>query len=359
LAGKKVSQENIAKKLVEYGLTKTEARIYVLLAKKGSTKAKDIISYLKSSKQQVYPALKNLQNKGIVYATLEYPAKFSAIPFEKAIDLFSKAKMEEAKGIQKNKSMLLSDWQTVSMRKIDDPTAKFAVIEGRKYLYSKIQQMLQETKKQFCIAAPLANIIRTYEYGIDESLLEKQIKSKIKFRLLTELNKKNIASGKALLETFKAKGLTIRGRNPELGLPLFPQMIIKDDEEIILFIDQKAGIPNNFDGHSVLWTNCKSIIESFQGIFNEIWHNSIDLCTKIEQIQSGASIYRTEIITNPEKGQQKLEETLKAASNDVIMMLSTNALKVSRRAFPKLRWKRQKEYKKTKACFLATGKLYQ
>ena len=80
-----MSQENIAKKLIEYGLTKIEARIYVLLAKKGSTKAKDIISYLKSSKQQVYPALKHLQNKGIVYATLEYPAKFSAIPFEKTL----------------------------------------------------------------------------------------------------------------------------------------------------------------------------------------------------------------------------------------------------------------------------------
>ena len=321
-----MSQENITNKLIEYGLTKTEATIFVLLAKKGPLKAKDIINYLKSSKQQVYPSLKNLQKKGIVCATLEYPAKFSSIQFEKAIDLFSKAKMEEAKGIEKNKTILLEDWKTITMRENEDSTAKFAVIEGRKYLISKIQQMFQETKKQFCIVAPVANIIRTYEYAIDESTFDKKTKEKIKILMLTELNKRNMNSGKALIESAKARGLTIRGRNPGFGFPLFPQMVIRDNEEIILFIDQKSGNTSFFDNYSVLWTNSKSIIDSFQGIFNELWQTSTDLETKINQIQGWKQPIGTQIIINPKKAQQKLEEELKSAQKEVIMILSPNTL---------------------------------
>jgi sugar-specific transcriptional regulator TrmB len=64
-------------------------------------------------KRQLYRSLKKLQNKGIVSATAEHSALFSAVPFEKVLDIFAKAKMEEAQRIEQNKEEILSIWQSM------------------------------------------------------------------------------------------------------------------------------------------------------------------------------------------------------------------------------------------------------
>jgi sugar-specific transcriptional regulator TrmB len=103
------------KTLVRLGLTKKDAQVYVFLAQTGPQKARDIAHALEMYKRQLYRSLKKLQNKGIVSATLERPAKFSAVPFEKVLDIFAKAKIEEAQLIEQNKEEILSKWQSMIM----------------------------------------------------------------------------------------------------------------------------------------------------------------------------------------------------------------------------------------------------
>jgi sugar-specific transcriptional regulator TrmB len=64
-------------------------------------------------KQQLYPCLKSLQSKGFVAATNKRPALFSALPFEKVLDLFIKANIEEVQSMIRNKEELLSIWQSM------------------------------------------------------------------------------------------------------------------------------------------------------------------------------------------------------------------------------------------------------
>jgi sugar-specific transcriptional regulator TrmB len=96
-----------------FGLKRTDAQVYIYLAKKGPHKGRDLSNALKLPKQQLYPCLKCLQSKGIVNATLERPALFSAVPFEKVLNLLIKAKMEEAQRMQQDKDEALSDWQSM------------------------------------------------------------------------------------------------------------------------------------------------------------------------------------------------------------------------------------------------------
>jgi sugar-specific transcriptional regulator TrmB len=62
--------------------------------------------------------------------------------------MFIKAKMEETQRIQKNKAEILSNWQSVELGETVDTSARFMVIQGRNYIYSKILQMINETKSQ-------------------------------------------------------------------------------------------------------------------------------------------------------------------------------------------------------------------
>ena len=86
-----MTQEKVLKTLESLGLADYEANVYIFLAKKGPIKAINAAKGLKTSKQRLYPILKKLQSKGIVNSTLERPAKFSAVQFEKVLDSFLKA----------------------------------------------------------------------------------------------------------------------------------------------------------------------------------------------------------------------------------------------------------------------------
>ena len=103
-----LSLERVLDTLVGLGLTRIEAQTRVFLAKKGPHGRKDLTNALKLTKQQLHRCLKNLQNKGFVNSTLERHVIFSAVPLEKVLDNFIKAKVEEAQRIRQNKEDFLS-----------------------------------------------------------------------------------------------------------------------------------------------------------------------------------------------------------------------------------------------------------
>jgi sugar-specific transcriptional regulator TrmB len=98
---------------VNLGLSQRDAEVYVFLAKEGPQKARNIAEALKVYKQQLYCSLKNLRDKSIVNATLKHPAEFSAIPFDKALDLLVKAHLKETQSIEQDKEEILSQWRSM------------------------------------------------------------------------------------------------------------------------------------------------------------------------------------------------------------------------------------------------------
>jgi len=64
-------------------------------------------------KQQIYPCLRKLQNKGIVTCTSGNPALFSAMPIEEALNFFIKENLDEAQHMEKNKEKILSFWHSI------------------------------------------------------------------------------------------------------------------------------------------------------------------------------------------------------------------------------------------------------
>jgi sugar-specific transcriptional regulator TrmB len=106
----------VLRTLEGFGLKRIDAEVYVYLAKKGPQKGLDVADALKIRKQQLYLILKNLQSRGVVIASPEHPALFSAVAFEKLLDLLVEANMEQAKAIKETKEELLSSWRSMTKR---------------------------------------------------------------------------------------------------------------------------------------------------------------------------------------------------------------------------------------------------
>jgi sugar-specific transcriptional regulator TrmB len=112
-----LSLERVFKALVSVGLSETDARVYVYLALKGPDKAGSIVDNLKTSRQQIYRSLKHLQDKRIVFADSKNQGVFSALLFEKALELLIETEKEKTEILQETKKSILQDWKTSTKKK--------------------------------------------------------------------------------------------------------------------------------------------------------------------------------------------------------------------------------------------------
>ena len=102
----------MVKTLESLGLKHLDAEVYVYLVQHDPQKAKDIAKALETYKRQLYRSLRNLQHKGMISASQERPARFSAVAFDKVLDQFIIENREEAQRIEENKEQLLSMWRS-------------------------------------------------------------------------------------------------------------------------------------------------------------------------------------------------------------------------------------------------------
>jgi sugar-specific transcriptional regulator TrmB len=311
----------VLKTLVGLGLTRLDSQIYICLAKKGPQKGNEISNGLKVQKQQLYRSLKNLQSKGIVNASLEHPARFSAVSFDKVVDIFVKTKMAEANRIQENKEEILASWKALAVGETSDPAAKFTVIEGRGPIYSRILQMIKETKNSFSNISTVTDMVRADQFGLFNASYNHPLKTKIKFRFLTEVSEKNVKTLKKLLSGLSMGNLNFEGRSPDLGLSLFNQMVIRDDEETIFFITPRSE-PALKQEEACLWTNCKPLVQTFLAVFEDLWRNSPNVQKKIAEITDDKSNPETGTISNAPTARLKYDEIMQSATREVIMMTS-------------------------------------
>ena len=112
-----MSKERTINALKGLGLSTIDTQVYVLLAKDGPHKIKEIASALNLHERKIHRSLKDLQSISIVKASIEYPLEFMAVPFEEVINLIIEVKKEQAKTLRESKKELLSSWRSITEKK--------------------------------------------------------------------------------------------------------------------------------------------------------------------------------------------------------------------------------------------------
>ncbi len=317
-----MGEETIEKVLRNLGLTDTEAEVNIFLAKRGVLKCSEVAKQMKKDRAQALRILKSLQSKGLAEATLEVPTRYAPVPFEQVIDLSIKAKKDEAALMENTRNELLNYWKKIGKSVTEPLPDKFMVIEGDK-IYAKIAQMIKETKNQLSSIFTGPDLSRGIQLGLFEAISHHPLKSKIQFRFLTELSEQNVTTVKSLLERALKADVNFKGRNPELGLRLFPRMVIRDNVEILFFIRPKTATES---GDLSLWTNCTDLVQSFSVVFEDSWTNSKDVRERIMEIETGKPTPTARVIGDVDTARRTYDEVLNSADEEVIMMISSKSL---------------------------------
>ena len=113
-----MSLERVLKTLEAFGLSRVDSEVYLYLAKKGPKKGREVAIALQIPKQQLYPSLKNLKNKGIISVSIDRPTLFSALAFEKVLELLIAIRVDQAKAIKETKKELLKSWRAMKWKQL-------------------------------------------------------------------------------------------------------------------------------------------------------------------------------------------------------------------------------------------------
>jgi sugar-specific transcriptional regulator TrmB/pimeloyl-ACP methyl ester carboxylesterase len=289
-----VSQKKAKAVLRDFGLTSKEADVYLFLARHEVLTGGEVAKQTKIARSLVYRILKSLQAKGFVEPTLETPKRFVAASFEKALDLIVKTRQEEALTVEKAKKDLLEDWRVISKARPETRYEKFVVIEGSKRIYTKILNMIKETRNQLSGILPVSALARAEQIGVFEAVAKHPLKNQIKFQFITEINSQNAKAIKLLKPKFRAE-LDLKATNLETETASFPIFVIRDKNEAVIFIRPEVEIATEKQDDVCIYTNCESLVQTFNGIFQNLWQTSMDLRTKIGELEIG-KLPKTDLI---------------------------------------------------------------
>jgi sugar-specific transcriptional regulator TrmB len=262
--------------LRKFGLTEKEAEVYIFLAKKGILKGGDVGKGLQMNKAQAYHTLKILQNKGMVETTVEFPARFAAVPLGEVIDSIIRAKREEANCLETDKRDLLCCWKATKPSVIESRTEKLMVIEGNSRIYSRIFQMAENTKKEMLAVVCHFALINSVQAEIGRIIKKKARKTGIRLRLLTQTSSENNRIiRRSLTRISKRKTRSnIECRSLNSNLELKTRFFVIDEEEALLFITSFDSIDLTNETEICLWTNCKAVVSILRVFFEKLWTGS-------------------------------------------------------------------------------------
>ncbi len=257
----------ILDKLIEIGFTEQEARIYILLAKIGPSKVREISRTLRINKVQVYRNLRQLQNKDFIESSTGWPAYFSATPFNKVVDLVAESKRKEAMLLGKSKASLLAIFEALHQQPPSD-IDKFVIVENRNTVYSLIDQLIKKAQKEvIIILGDASRVLPDYEKS--DRISRSAFKRVLTFRAIGQDNKINRDYTRRFMKT----GLMLanfENRYTKINDDNFPCFFMADRKELLMQVEKDSM---GFMKKAIITTN-QALIALASLFFEEIWKNS-------------------------------------------------------------------------------------
>jgi sugar-specific transcriptional regulator TrmB/predicted transcriptional regulator len=321
-----LSEDEIFNVLRDLGLSRREAEIYMFLSHNGMQQAAFVSTRLKIERVQTYRALKSLQDKGMVEATLEAPVRFSSVPFETLLESLIKTKKADIVKLETKKDDLVTYWQSISAKVSDLPVAKFRVVVEQKRIYQQVGKMINRAKKEILQLTTGLGVIQEDTAGILDAIMAlSRKKPVIQAKILSNVSKDNMELMKRMLRS-SVNHPNIQWRHVDLSSRILPQFSVMDDQETILYVTRGDISSHVGQADTGLWIRSEMFASALKESFLEIWNNAATLENRIKELETGKPVEETLIIRDPGEAEEKLMKTIGKAKKDIVMIASSDTL---------------------------------
>ena len=174
--------------LLELGLNKYEAKVYLTLVSEGTSTAKNISDITGIPYGKVYEIINSLSAKGFSVVLPSKPIKCQAISPKEAIRLSKKSVDEKYDALEKH---IMTELEPLfaETKKFVEPKGLFWIINGRANVVKKIDELVKKANKQINIHCSLNSLSRLV---LHKELLKDAASRGVKILIAGVTNKENI-----------------------------------------------------------------------------------------------------------------------------------------------------------------------
>jgi len=165
----KLTLEKIQNELINFGLTKSQARVFIYLGKYGSKTASEIAKALQLPRTETYHLVNSLQNMGLVVAELSHPTQYTAMEMNHAISTLVKQEQERIDTLANKEASLSEMWKGIPFFAVEtdeSKSEKMQLLHGTGPITNKIKEMVNSSSDDFRIYGSVSDLLRMYHSDV-------------------------------------------------------------------------------------------------------------------------------------------------------------------------------------------------
>jgi sugar-specific transcriptional regulator TrmB len=268
--------QNLITALAEYGITPTQAKLYLYLLSRGSAPAHEISKAVGLHRVDVYRKLRELESFGMVEVYLDVPKRFGAVNPRVAISTLVSKLTSDVDSLRKSSITLENRLASFRVRqKTQNPLTALAAYSdtsyrygmGRKNYLREVDNLTKNAKYEILRVAPPNGLRRVYTTGSF-----KEIKSAaergVTIRLITEINRSNLRFAKMVSKIIHVRHLNGTGF----------RLIVGDRSRVILsarFDEKLLTADADLDGYFTF--EDPAIAEVGRFLFEHLWSAAVEI----------------------------------------------------------------------------------
>ena len=134
-------------KLMDFGLTEYQCRVYLALLDLGTATASQIPAISRVPRTRIYATMSQLHDRGLVEIVPETPLKYKAVPFDKYLKKLAEEERQKAAEIEANMEALSTEF---AIRGGTEPEerGRFEAIYGRRNARERLLKMYSSAEKE-------------------------------------------------------------------------------------------------------------------------------------------------------------------------------------------------------------------
>ena len=260
----KLTLEKIRDELINFGLTKSQAKVFIYLGKYGSKTASEIAKALQLPRTETYHLVNSLQNMGLVVAELSHPTKYTAMDMKEAVSTLVKQEQERIDTLANKEESLSEMWKEIPFFAVEtdeSKSEKMQLLHGSGPITNKIREMVDSSLEDFKIYGSISDLLRMYHSDVFDWVENSPTNLKM---VVSPLNKTP-----EFLSEMDSKKIRAIPSNSENKC-----FLVNDKKEVLIFMRNATHPTRQI---FAWWSDSETLVDMMNSLFELSWEKGESL----------------------------------------------------------------------------------
>jgi len=256
-----------------FNLNLYEVRIWTALLSRGVSTAGELSDIGNVPRSRAYDVLESLEKKGFVIMKLGKPIKYMAVEPSEVVERVKKLVSDEAKeNVKKLEDLkgtdVLKELDLLHKQGIEfiEPSDLSGAIKGRHNIYTHLELMIKNAKKNVTIVTTSKGILRKIDSLRPE--LERVSKKGVKIKIAAPITKESAKVIKSLGKIAEVRHLD----------KLNARFVVVDDKELMFMVMHDDEVHPTYDVG--IWVNTPYFASALSSMFDQSWQ-ALEMADKL------------------------------------------------------------------------------